>query len=275
MADQDQDSPELERQVARAYRELPREEPPEALDAAIRAEARRSAATRPAPLVSPTGRRGWHYPFAAAAVLVLAVAVTWHVEREQPDMVATAPPASVAPVPAEPAPAQKAPEAKTPQRERVAPKVQGPERAGERAQPRADASPQFVPDPATTQAQEAKREQVQPERPAPPAPMSVPAPAERPAVEQQKQRAASGAASDSVGASRDAAELSKRQMRSEAENRVGAAAVVEPPERWLERIAQLRREGKHEEADKALAEFRKRYPDFRIPAETLEKVERR
>jgi len=36
-----------------------------------------------------------------------------------------------------------------------------------------------------------------------------------------------------------------------------------------ERIAALRKEGKHEEADKALEEFRKRYPDYKVPESAL------
>ena len=40
-------------------------------------------------------------------------------------------------------------------------------------------------------------------------------------------------------------------------------------------FAGLRREAKHAEADKALAEFRKRYPDYRIAEPMLERVERR
>jgi hypothetical protein len=53
------------------------------------------------------------------------------------------------------------------------------------------------------------------------------------------------------------------------------AALQLSPERWLEQIAELRKQGKHEEADKALAEFRKRYPDYRIPEAVLEKVEKK
>ena len=53
-----------------------------------------------------------------------------------------------------------------------------------------------------------------------------------------------------------------------------AKLEVESPERELERIAQLRAEGKHDEADKALAEFRKRFPGFKIPAAMVERVER-
>jgi hypothetical protein len=37
------------------------------------------------------------------------------------------------------------------------------------------------------------------------------------------------------------------------------------PETWLKRIAELRKEGRQREADESLAEFRKRYPDFKIP----------
>jgi hypothetical protein len=55
---------------------------------------------------------------------------------------------------------------------------------------------------------------------------------------------------------------------------LGQVAKAESPEAALERIAELRRQGKHDEADKALAEFRRRYPDYRIAAEMLKKVER-
>ncbi len=56
--------------------------------------------------------------------------------------------------------------------------------------------------------------------------------------------------------------------------RAERGAVEEAPERILERIAELRRQGKQDEADKALAEFRRRYPDYRIAEEMRKKVER-
>jgi TolA-binding protein len=61
------------------------------------------------------------------------------------------------------------------------------------------------------------------------------------------------------------------QMRASA----AKAAPADTPERELERIAGLRARGMHDEADKALAEFRKRYPDYKMSAAMLERVERR
>jgi hypothetical protein len=54
-----------------------------------------------------------------------------------------------------------------------------------------------------------------------------------------------------------------------------AQNLADTPERELERIAELRIQGRHDEADKALAEFRKRYPDYKIPEAMRARVERR
>jgi hypothetical protein len=68
----------------------------------------------------------------------------------------------------------------------------------------------------------------------------------------------------------------RRELQRDAIQAQGRANFAdEPPEKWLERIAQLRQQGRHDEADKALAEFRMRYPDYRIPEATLEKVEKK
>ena len=50
---------------------------------------------------------------------------------------------------------------------------------------------------------------------------------------------------------------------------------ADTPERELERIAGLRAQGRQDEADRALAEFRRRYPDYRIADEMRLRVERR
>jgi DUF1009 family protein len=76
-----------------------------------------------------------------------------------------------------------------------------------------------------------------------------------------------------VGRAQEAAPAAARQQRAAAGT--VAASAAEPAEQWLQRIAELRRQGRHEEADKALAEFRRAYPDYRIPEATLERVEKR
>jgi hypothetical protein len=61
--------------------------------------------------------------------------------------------------------------------------------------------------------------------------------------------------------------------------REGAAAdmqgSIDEPTRELEAIAKLRVEGRQEEADKALAEFRRKRPDYRIPEAMWERVKPR
>lgn len=229
---------ELDPKVTQRYRELGAEEPPRALDDTILAAARRDADSHPAPLVAPVGRRRWYLPLAAAAVIVLSVAVTLQVQREQPD------PEAPAPAPAKPFTGKPARQAEpqlgsprdAPQR-RAAPKV-------EQARP-AEPKP-FVPDPAAAAPS--------------PSPQPAAATAMKPMAVQRSDDAMRDRAARSI-----TGEMAEKRMEQAAET----------PERWLERIAELRRQGRQDEADKALAEFRKRYADYKIPASMLERVERR
>jgi hypothetical protein len=61
------------------------------------------------------------------------------------------------------------------------------------------------------------------------------------------------------------APAAKAERDSESE-RAPARPFAAPaePERELERIAKLREDARNDEADKALAEFRRKYPDYRI-----------
>jgi hypothetical protein len=253
-----------EREAGRRYRELPREEPPPALDAKIRAEARRAAVTHPAPLVAPTGRRNWHFPVAAAAVIVLAVAVTWQVEREQGDEgepLASPPAAALRKEQKAPEQApQKVPEQapqKKPQSEtrEYAPLAKQTEKPAEEAKNQAPASAAGTLSQSREDASGERENRMRQERPSS-GMAAAPAPQRQIQSEQMQPR-------DQV------------QQKDEVQPQARAKAAEEPPEKWLERIAQLRQQGRHDEADKALAEFRKRYPDYRIPEATLEKVERR
>lgn len=53
--------------------------------------------------------------------------------------------------------------------------------------------------------------------------------------------------------------------RRDAVAGVRALQAPQTPEAWLARIAELRKEGRQREADESLADFKKRYPDYKIP----------
>jgi hypothetical protein len=231
--------------ISRRYRELAREEPPRHVDDAIRAAARRAVHTRPAPLVVPTGRQRWYFPLAAAAIIVLAVAVTMHVEREQPGEEIV----SAQGTPAEEVKAEKPQSAPQPERRR---KTESADSRGLR-----DAAP-----PRELQKAPAAA-------PAPPPPVAA-QDAMRP------QESAAGARAESARA--PAAPQANAQLGRADEGRRAAslsAFALQSHEQWLQGIVDLRRQGRHEEADKSLAEFRKRYPDYRISKEVLEQLEKR
>ena len=76
-------------------------------------------------------------------------------------------------------------------------------------------------------------------------PAYAPPPAVEPMAKARVARNAPAAAADSLSNSERSADLT--------------------PDKWLERIEELRKQGKLEEAKASLAEFRKRYPDYRLP----------
>lgn len=69
-----------------------------------------------------------------------------------------------------------------------------------------------------------------------------------------------------------AAKLAPRDAEHRGDDaRAGAARTVwsgferQPPEKWLERIEELRRTGRAPDADEMLAEFKKRFPAYPVP----------
>ena len=225
-----------EEKISRRYRELPREEPPRHLDDAILAAARRAVHTHPAPLVVPSGRQRWYFPLAAAAIIVLAVAVTMHIEREQPAEEAVL---STAPSPREMA------------REEFALK-------GESQKPAPQPERRFKAAPAV-----------------PPAPAAAPVP---PPSQDAVSNSTSGAVAGRVETPQATVQAAPPPPRADEMRRESSALAKlasRPPEQWLQGIAELRKQGRHDEADRELAEFRKRHPDYKIPEAMLEKVEKR
>jgi hypothetical protein len=260
--------------ISRRYRELPREEPPRRVDDAILAAARRAVVSRPAPLVVPSGRRRWYFPLAAAAIIVLAVSVTIHVERQQLD-------AEVF-------------EAATPPKAPPEEKLTQPEPPAEPASPRVfapDPKLQRPPAPPAPQAEQSRQLPAQRDA-VPAAPRGAPAPSAAPpppaAAAEDRMLGKSQQAPATVPQAKPEAAKREALMREEARARasresaavsgaVGArlSAAHASPEQWLQGIADLRRQGRHDEADKALAEFRRVYPDYKISEAMLEKVEKR
>lgn len=267
---------ERDAKVSAAYRALGAEEPPRTLDDAILAAARREAGARPAPVALRAGRQRWYAPLATAAVLVLAVAMTVNMQTERPGIESPVPQAS-APLPAADREVAKVSEAE------VAKQVKR-----EVAEPVAAEKLTMAQRKAVADVRLARSKDDAPTAtPAAPPAASEPKPfmAERPAMAGSASSDASrNIAPSAAGALaqpreerslRDAQADPAQAKRAEAPARMQAQKLADTPERELERIAELRAQGKHDEADKALAEFRKRSPDYRIPEAMRARVERR
>jgi hypothetical protein len=243
-----------------AYRETPREEPPPALDERIRAAARRAVDARPQSL---SARRSWasrwRIPLSIAATVVVAVTLSFMVQDEEARKSRVDTPIS-SPVP-QTAPAMREMEAKQPEPTPAPPATIQKRQADAEARGRAD---EVSPAPATP-AQEAIK-------PAPSAPAATAGAAPAPFVREEQLRsmpdteAAPGLSRDRalsdrpVGATREA-------VPARAPAAPAAVPAQRPPEAWLEEIRRLKAQGREAEAAAELAEFRRRYPDFALPAD--------
>lgn len=262
-----------------AYRSLAREEPPSALDASILA-ASRSALAR------PSASRRWAAPVSIAAVLVLAFGVTLRMQQEKPgiespDMDATRPAQREVVPAAPPAVAQKfeekaAGEPAPPMKQSAVPveETRAKKLIVPMAKPDSHESDRAFRDQARTQSQgraEGERKDLK-ERAsvsslakesniAPPEVAAAAAP-----TPQAKLQAAPPPAP---------ARLKRETNTAQALGAAADAQAIDEPTRELEAIAKLRTEGKHEDADKALAGFRRKRPDYRIPDVMWERVKPR
>jgi hypothetical protein len=245
----------LDPELAGIYRAAAREEPPQHVDAAILAAARRATRSQPHSLHQSTSGvpessadpgpvrhaqgpdRRWQVPLALAAVLVLSLSIVT-LQREAGDL-------APAPSRGEPAGTVELRDAPTPpEKPHTAPLAQKPAREQQQERARAETG----------------AEQPAPADPAESRPSAASAPAGSRAEEQ-------GSATDQALR----APQSTRPERAFAERASPTAPApllaVESPEKWGEKILDLRRQGRAAEADALLAEFRQRFPDHAVPEE--------
>jgi hypothetical protein len=319
--------------LTRAWREASDDDPPAALDEAIRAAARRAVQARPRAFAgSPFGGR-WRVPLSVAAVLVVSATVTLLVaERERrdpgsladrsaaptvraPDVYAEKPAGGPSPAPARtraepsmPAPSpggapherESTPTAQPSTEERKIRTPAASPSSADKLQARTQgtdapvqpmAAKEAVPEAGVRADQRAEMDEppaagVSPAAAPPAPPKENVAPAEE-AVELAK-REAQGAAKPKQRAAmqapapmqaqpalRDAAAPPSSPQAfpaappSKASPETAAAAGGDnlEPKAWLDRILELRRRGKLEEADKSLKAFCERYPAYPLPPE--------
>jgi hypothetical protein len=253
MSPEEQELEEQRSRLSGHYRAGSTEEPPVHLDAAILAAARRE-------VERSRFRRNWHLPASIAAVLVIGVSLalmTSEIEDPLP------PPDTSAGVAAGEA-RQAAPELMMKQESlaRSAPRL-GIERESRPSRERSVRSDREVDARKNSAAGHADLAAAAP---------SVAAPAPAPALQQFEAAAPSESVTEKKIGLADSAQAKRATTALRKEAAPSSAAPADAPEEWLKRIGDLLRNGKTAQAREQLAEFRKRYPDYRLP-ETLRELE--
>ena len=251
MSPEERELEELRSGLSGHYRAGSIEEPPAHLDAAIVAAARREV-----------GRsrfaRNWHLPASIAAVLVIGVSLALMTSEIEDPL----PPVDTSARIAMGDSRQAAPVLEMKQESAPPALRSGVERESRQSRERSARS-----DRDADTRQNSAAGQADSATAAPPVVAPAPAPALRqlePATPSESVAEQKSAAADSAHGQRATAALRKAAPSSEA-----AAGA---PEEWLKTIEDLLRNGKTAQAREQLAEFRKRYADYRIP-ETLRELE--
>jgi hypothetical protein len=216
-------------ELARIYRDAEAPQPPQRVDDNIIAASRRVAGAKPR---SARGARRWSAPVALAVTVVAASTLTLMEFYRQSDPDTSASATSSADRPSKPRSARQ--KAAAP-----APATPAPQARRDAEEPRPDEGTASNERLATGQpglAADVPR--------APAAALSADANTLRESASTLQRAAAVGPTAGRVAA-------------SEARDRT--------PEKWLEDIRKLRTQARTAEAERELGEFRKRYPDYRLP----------
>jgi hypothetical protein len=258
-----------------AYRQVPGDEPPPALDERIRAAARRAVGAGPESLAARRQRSWaarWRVPLSVAATVVIAVTLTLMVREEEQRALQEIP--ARAPVPVVPgagenrAPPPAADEGKrtdarpSPAAEPAAPAGATAPGAGAPQTPAAGAAAPPAPKLEKRELRQQRLEEAKPAAASPP-PAPAPAPAAGRAEPQPSavpQAAPRRDASPSLSRERALGDRPARETRS-------APAPSRSPEEWIEEIRRLKAQGRDADAAAELAEFRRHHPEYPLPAD--------
>lgn len=245
---------ERDPRLDRVYHAAGGEVPPTHLDAAILAAAHREVSSRPRSL--PATLRRWRVPVSIAAVVVLSVSLVTLIREEGGG--------DLMPVTPGVAPASRAREATPKPAQTDAEKLVAQPPTAASAPPRP--APQR--DDAGDPVEKARRR--------------APAATARPAPRLEQDVVSAGAAS-SAGESfpptatapveppqRARVEARARKNEQSAAGRPDTATLLkayesQPPEKWLEKIAELKRGGWTTEVAEMLTEFKRRFPGYPVP----------
>lgn len=245
---------ERDLRLDRVYHAAGGEDPPAHLDAAILAAAHREVGSRPRAL--PAVLRRWRVPVSIAAVVVLSVSLVTVIREEGGgDLVPVTP--GVAPA--------SRPQEATPQPAQTdAGRLIAQPPAAASAPPR----PATQRDDADGSVEEARRK----------APAATARPAPRLGQDVASAGAASGAGEPSPATAaapaepqqRARVEARARKSEQSATGRPDTATLLkayesQPPEKWLEKIEELKRAGWMTEVAEMLAEFKRRFPGYPVP----------
>ncbi len=223
--------------LSRLYQDGMAAMPPLALDETILAASRRAVRSRPR-VMHTRFARSWVVPVSLAAVLVLSIGLVTFMSKEIPiyDDAAKLPPFSPS--------VREETTIDAPRKDRLKEKA---ETRGRKAAPLPSRTLQY-------------------RLAAPPAAAPAPMEDEVRAVheaDRMKGEAMGPPLQDSM--QKGSAIGGRRTQNGPApEVKAAADAAERTPEQWLARIEELRREGRHAEADASLMEFRKRYPEYLI-----------
>ena len=261
-------------EVSRAYRAALQDEPPTAVDDAIRAAARRAVQARPQPL-RKTWLPRWQTPIAAAAMVMLTFYLVIIAGGKQPELL-TQVPLEVATLAQNTFDVQKEKNASVPAQEQIMSK-----------------SNRVVVQPAARLKSSAKLEEQntvalpRPSNAAPP-PMTIADDASQraeksvqfyankpPRIAEATQSQDSSVISlmpfEGKSLKGDSAALPQPSIRALANDdyqpAMAAAQTAEPPELWLKRIEELRKQDKLKEAKEEIVLFRKHHPNIVLPKE--------